>query len=356
MTNNSRRPPAGVLRRLVAVALTATLAMAPPDSHPEWNADEIPPPATKEALRYAIGADPRDYFLSRAEPGGYQLEMIRRFAGVHNARYRIAVTPQADSRRQQLADGAADIIACSRDDYLTQVYGRHPVAAFSLPDSSVWVVDARNREMIRLLSRWATHLHSLPPQPEYRRQASGDALSPCRRLSPYDDLIRKYAGQIRWDWRLLAALICQESRFRPDVVSPRGACGLMQVMPATAAGLDLPDFTEPEDNIRAGVRLLAFLRDAPALAAADEQNHIKFILAAYNAGLNRIGECRAFARSQQKDPNRWDDVAAAIPLMRHEWHYTREPFPSGRFNGSETLHFVRNVWERYEQYRNLVAE
>ncbi|MDR0667377.1 MAG: transglycosylase SLT domain-containing protein [Prevotellaceae bacterium] len=366
MTNSFRGRPAGFLhpgcclRRLVVVAVMGALAMMPPGSHPEWNADEIPLPATKEALRYAIGGDARDYFLYRAEPMGYQLEMIRRFAGAHNARYRIEVAPQVDSRQQKLADGAADVIVCSRDDYFTQVYGRHPVAAFALPDSSVWVVDARNREMIRLLSRWATHLHSgrnaLPPASAGRRKASGDALSPCQSLSPYDELIRKYARQIQWDWRLLAALICQESRFRPDAVSPRGACGLMQVMPATAAGFDIPDFTEPEDNIRAGVRLLSFLHDAPALAAADEHNHIKFILAAYNAGVNRIGECRAFAQSQQKDPNRWDDVAEAIPLMRHEWHYTGEHIPSGRFNGSETLHFVRNVWDRYEQYRNLVAE
>ncbi|MDR0728977.1 MAG: transglycosylase SLT domain-containing protein [Prevotellaceae bacterium] len=344
---------------LVAFLCGAALALTPPETRVEWYIDEIPQRTVKDILRYAISGNPRDYFLYRAEPMGYQLEMIRRFADAHNCRYRIDIVPTADERRQQLADGVVDVMVCSRADYFSQGHDRYPTAAFALPDSSVWVVDARHREMIRLLSRWATHVHStrqsLSPSGRIR-QPSGDASSPCPTLSPYDDLIRKYARQLQWDWRLLAALICQESRFRPDIVSPRGAYGLMQVMPATAAGLNISDFTEPEDNIRTGVCLLAFLHNDPSLSDTDEQNHLKFTLAAYNAGLNRIGECRTFARSQQKDPNRWDEVAAAIPLMRYELHYTGEYIPSGRFNGVETLNFVQKVWERYEHYRNLVAE
>ncbi|MDR2361671.1 MAG: transglycosylase SLT domain-containing protein [Prevotellaceae bacterium] len=344
---------------LIAFLYMGALAMTPPETRVEWYINEIPLRTTKDTLRYAISGNSRDYFLYRTEPMGYQLEMIRHFAGAYDCRYHIDIVPAADERRQQLTDGAVDIMVCSRADYFSQVHGCYPTAAFVLPDSSVWVVDAHNREMIGLLSRWTTHVHSvcqsLSP-PRYIWQPSGDALSPCRALSPYDDLIRKYARQLRWDWRLLAALICQESHFRPDIVSPRGAYGLMQVMPATAAGFDIPDFTEPEDNIRTGVRLLAFLHNDPSLSAADEQNRLKFILAAYNAGLHRIGECRTFAQSQQKDPNRWDEVAAAIPLMRHKLHYTGEHIPSGRFNGVETLNFVQNVWERYEHYRNLVAE
>ncbi|MDR1680255.1 MAG: transglycosylase SLT domain-containing protein [Prevotellaceae bacterium] len=361
--NNDTSPMRSALRRLrwlAALLLAGALAMTPPRTRAEWPADEMPQLSAGDTLRYAIGLNPRDYFLFRAEPAGYQLEMIRHFAGIHGCRYRLGIVPECGERWQQLADGNADIIICSRADYLTQAHGRDPAVAVALPDSSMWVIDARNRALASLLNRWAAYIHSnrhrMPAPSGDSRQASGNAAVPCRTLSPYDGLIREYARQIHWDWRLLAALICQESRFRPDIVSPRGACGLMQVMPATAAGFDIVDFTEPEDNIRAGVRLLAFLHGDPALAGADEYNHLQFVLAAYNAGINRIGECRAFAQSQQKDPTRWDEVAGAIPLMRHALHYAGEHIPSGRFNGAETLHFVRNVWERYEHYRNLVAE
>jgi membrane-bound lytic murein transglycosylase F len=54
------------------------------------------------------------------------------------------------------------------------------------------------------------------------------------RISPYDDLIRKYSEEIGWDWRLLASMIYQESRFLPDAQSWAGADGLMQLMPNTA--------------------------------------------------------------------------------------------------------------------------
>ncbi len=53
------------------------------------------------------------------------------------------------------------------------------------------------------------------------------------KVSPFDDIIRSYSDSIGWDWRLVASLIYQESRFNPSVISPVGAYGLMQVMPET---------------------------------------------------------------------------------------------------------------------------
>jgi membrane-bound lytic murein transglycosylase F len=54
------------------------------------------------------------------------------------------------------------------------------------------------------------------------------------RISPYDELMKKYSEEIGWDWRLLASMIYQESNFRHDVESWAGARGLMQLMPGTA--------------------------------------------------------------------------------------------------------------------------
>ena len=53
-------------------------------------------------------------------------------------------------------------------------------------------------------------------------------------ISKYDVLIKQYALKEEFDWKLIAAIIHQESRFRPHIVSPVGAYGLMQLMPSVA--------------------------------------------------------------------------------------------------------------------------
>jgi membrane-bound lytic murein transglycosylase F len=73
-------------------------------------------------------------------------------------------------------------------------------------------------------------------------------------ISPYDDLIRKYARKYGLDWRMVAAQMYQESGFDPKAKSWAGARGLMQIMPRTARelGIDPKDLYDPETNIAAG--------------------------------------------------------------------------------------------------------
>jgi soluble lytic murein transglycosylase-like protein len=77
--------------------------------------------------------------------------------------------------------------------------------------------------------------------------------------------------------RLVAAVIAVESEFNPRAVSRRGAQGLMQLMPATAAHLDVQDSFDPRENIDGGVRHLRVLMDR-------YHNDLPLVLAAYNAG------------------------------------------------------------------------
>jgi hypothetical protein len=77
--------------------------------------------------------------------------------------------------------------------------------------------------------------------------------------------------------RLVAAVIAVESEFNPRAVSRRGAQGLMQLMPATAAHLDVQDSFDTRENIDGGVRHLRVLMDR-------YHNDLPLVLAAYNAG------------------------------------------------------------------------
>ena len=107
------------------------------------------------------------------------------------------------------------------------------------------------------------------------------------RISPYDELVKRYAERHGFDWPLIVALMYRESRFRPDVVSWAGARGLMQLLPVTAQRFGVSDLSDPESSIHAGIRMLKWL-----YGQMEEELPVKdrtwFALAAYNAGLGHL--------------------------------------------------------------------
>ena len=93
----------------------------------------------------------------------------------------------------------------------------------------------------------------------------------------FDPLIERIAGEQSLSPALLRAVIKAESNFHPEVVSPKGAMGLMQLMPATAASLGVSNPFDPAQNIDGGARYLRQLLDQ---FGGDQRQ----ALAAYNAG------------------------------------------------------------------------
>lgn len=107
-------------------------------------------------------------------------------------------------------------------------------------------------------------------------------------------LINKYARQHGVDARLVWAVMRHESNFNPHAVSPKGAMGLMQLIPSTAALMGVADPFDPEDNISGGVRYLK-------QCLARFQNNIIWALAAYNAGPEAVARyqgCPPFAETR----------------------------------------------------------
>jgi len=106
----------------------------------------------------------------------------------------------------------------------------------------------------------------------------------------FESIIKKYAGYYELDPSLIYSIIATESGFNPNAVSSKGACGLMQLMPATAEMLGVKDSFDPEQNIDAGVRHFRSLMDM-------FDNNLDLSLAAYNAGENlvrRIGRVPSY--------------------------------------------------------------
>jgi Soluble lytic murein transglycosylase and related regulatory proteins (some contain LysM/invasin domains) len=97
----------------------------------------------------------------------------------------------------------------------------------------------------------------------------------------YDPLIREIAAKYQVDCDLVRAVIKAESDFNPSVVSPKGAKGIMQLMPATAEAMSVTNIFSPRENIEGGVKHLRGLLNT-------FNNDLRLTVAAYNAGENAV--------------------------------------------------------------------
>lgn len=173
-------------------------------------------------------------------------------------------------------------------------------------------------------------------------------------ISNYDHLFQKYAMQVRWDWRLLAAQCYQESAFDTKAKSWAGACGLMQIMPNTAKGLGLAaeNLFEPEPNIAAAAiyiqKLTNMFRDIP-----DANERINFVLASYNGGFFHIRDAMTLAKKHGGNPQRWADVSPFVLKLSDPAFYRDPDVKYGYMRGSETVGYVERIRDRWAQYRGV---
>lgn len=177
------------------------------------------------------------------------------------------------------------------------------------------------------------------------------------KISHYDDLFKKYAKEIDWDWRMLASLAYTESNFDTTAVSWAGAKGLMQLMPTTARAMGMPPGMEqnPEESIKAAVKYIAATNRSLSMIP-DKNERLKFILAAYNAGLGHVNDAMALAEKYGKNKFVWDNnVDDYILLKSNEEYFTDPVCKNGYFRGIETYNFVRDITARYETYKKKIT-
>lgn len=176
-------------------------------------------------------------------------------------------------------------------------------------------------------------------------------------ISKYDSLIKRYAEKEAFDWKLIAALIHQESRFRPHIVSPVGAYGLMQLMPSVAKTykINFTKLSSPDLNIATGTKYFRWIYNHFDKPEFSEEDKIKFSLAAYNAGIGHIHDARALAKKYNLDPNVWSDNVEVMLLNKSSRKYYTDPVVKhGHCRGFETRVYVRNIMEYYEHYLNFL--
>ncbi len=177
------------------------------------------------------------------------------------------------------------------------------------------------------------------------------------RVSPFDDIIKIYSDTIGWDWRLLASLICQESRFDPSVRSWAGAYGLMQIMPQTGKNFGIDVTASPSNNIYAGARYINWLHSIFDPRVPDANERTRFILAAYNAGPGHILDAMNLAGKYGYNPEVWEkNVREWLQKKSDPRYFNDSVVRSGYFKGRESVAFVDEVLSRYSHYKNIVPE
>ena len=276
-----------------------------------------------------------------------------------------------------LADVEALIDEAVMDPALATVADRRVVASASVDNSLlapglslgaeknlVWVVRESQQDLLEQLNTWLeTNSGTLDfnllrvkyfqnptrmrVQKAFRFQ--GDS------LSMYDDIVKDSAEAHGFDWRLITAILYQESQLDPNAISIKGARGLMQVLPETARefGYSEEDLMDPETNIRAGVEYLAWVRDRFANAKPGER--MWFTLAAFNAGIGHVQDARRITRALGDDPDQWfNHVENAILMLSEPRYYNLATY--GYCRGEETHNYVREVRDRYRAYADHLAK
>ena len=240
-------------------------------------------------------------------------------------------------------------------------------AAFALPDtvSHGWAVRDDSPELLAAINKFIKKEYrglfynlakqkyfQKPRQIKKRLEGRVDAGS-GNLLSPYDVLVKKYAEQYGFDWRMIVAQMFQESRFNPRAKSWAGASGLLQIMPRTAKELGIKDITKPENGIKAGLKYLDWLRDRfePELSV---QDRMWFVLASFNAGAGHVKDARRLARQLGLNPNRWFDNVEKAMLLLSKRKYARKA-KHGFVRGKEPVNYVRQISDRYDAYVRLTS-
>ena len=204
---------------------------------------------------------------------------------------------------------------------------------------NTWIDGFEQRNLNRILAKYVNKGNVFAP-----RKPSGD------HISPFDGIIKKTAKEIGWDWRLLASLIYQESRFKLDLESEKGAFGLMQLMPVVMERYGIDYDATPEQQLHAAGQLITYLDKCLDNKVADSTERVKFVLAAYNAGLGHVYDAQRLALKFGAAPDVWDNNVDYYILNKSKYK-NDTCCHSGFLRGTETYRFVEEVLDRFYQYQ-----
>lgn len=344
-----------------AAVLLLFLTVTVPDSRLHFSDESAPRPfrESEDGIIRCIIDTGNDMYASGGLTAGFCHEMLTRFAGANGCTAKIALAQDGSEYEDSLIYGKIDILVRKAGDTTASRFIKGTCSSADC----IWYLRSDRNAEIKEINTWLGSASGNGKDPTdgrysvrydpFKRTERGII---SQRLSPYDKLIRKYASAIDWDWRMLAAVIYQESKFSISARSGRGASGLMQILPRTAGYYGVTDLLDPEQNIMAGTKHLARLQKAFPPDEFSPEDRTDFTLAAYNAGEGRIADCRHLAESEGLDSTKWENIVKIIPSMRTYSIGEDESARQGQFMGDETIAYIGRVREIYDAFCRICPE
>ncbi len=289
---------------------------------------------------------PDTYFDYQGRGMGLQYALAENFAQSLGVGVRVELATDSTELVKKLKAGEIDVIAYQLSETYCKKQGIAVAGAHNKAGTQSWATLAQASDLVQALDDWygdgveikAQKLEAdwLKNRTIVHRKVRAPFISREKGIiSTYDNYFKQAATRTGWDWRLIAAQCYQESGFDPNATSWAGACGLMQLMPSTAAqfGLSQQKVFSPAENV--------------ATAA--------FVLASYNGGIGHIRDAQALARKHGGNPQRWDDVSYYVRNLSSAQYYRDPVVKCGYMIGSETYGYVLSIMDRWRQYGGDVS-
>jgi len=250
----------------------------------------------------------------------------------------------------------ATVTFTQRADFWSKVFSQlvvHPDMALASGEQLAWVTRKDSPKLKQLLDDFMEghRLGTSFGNTLFRRYLKNTkwvkdstASEEMKKFQTYVTLFHKYATQYRFDYLMLAAQGYQESMLDQNRRSPRGAVGIMQVIPkyAAASPINIKNVNTADGNIHAAAKILHDIQeryfDDPGI---DITNKTLMTFAAYNAGPTRISNLRKRAKAEGLDPNQW---FGGVELV------------VAKDVGQETVQYVGNIYKYYVAYKLILEQ
>ena len=245
-------------------------------------------------------------------------------------------------------------IADSNIALLCQRY--YPDISIGIPvqeaESLAWAVRKDDIQMLQAVNRFFLHAH----REGILKRISDKYYDNIREIDTYDlktfhkrlktrlplykEIIMEEAAVYGFDWRLMAAVIYQESHFNPNATSFTNVKGLMQVTQATAREMGIKNRRNPRQSIKAGIKYLDRMYQRFEYIQ-DNYQRMLFALASYNVGYGHVLDAIKIAEKKGWDAQDWQGLKQALPLLSKAKYYKKTKY--GYARGWEPVHYVERI-------------
>lgn len=327
----------------------------------QFNLDDI---ISNGELIMITMSGPDTYYTYHGRGMGAQYMLCERFARQIGVSLRVEVCRDTVEMISKLKNGEGDVIAFPLPARI--VNADRSLMPLRIEHSVTWAVNKGNTSLADTLRKWyhpgmlakiVKEENFLFTSKSIKRHVYSPMLDKGKGIiSRYDSYFKMYSGVAIMDWRLMAAQCYQESCFDPDAQSWAGACGLMQIMPSTAAHLGLPMemIHKPEENIAAAAKYLRELREK-FRDISDDSQRSWFVLASYNGGYHHIKDAQRLTSKYGHNPGSWADVSQYVLKLRNPAYYNDPVVKYGYMRGEETFDYVQRIRDRWMQYRGMAS-